>query len=155
LTRYAGKYDAIKVFYNNLTSNPSQEKYRYHGYKGFNIQLEPSQYSIPLRSRTCLMDNDLRPLMENFIMETQNMGIELVLVYAPEHIGFQKGIVNRDEFINYYKFLAEKYSLKFLDYSKDPICSDPRLFYNHLHLNQIGSDIFSRKLAMDLKNQIH
>lgn len=155
LIRYAGKYEALKIFFNYLTHPQAQERYRYHGYRGLNRQWGPSQYGIPIAPRTPILDNDLRPLMENFIIDAQIRGIEIILVYAPEYISFQTAVINRDEFVNYYKFLAKKYSLKFLDYSNDPISSNPNLFYNHLHLNQNGADIFTGKLAKDLKNQIN
>ncbi len=39
----------------------------------------------------------------------------------------------------------------FLDFTTQPICSDKTMFYNSLHLNQRGSEIFSAILADSLK----
>ena len=75
------------------------------------------------------------------------------IVYTPVHIDGQKFVTNRDELIETYNNYSSKYSIRFYDYSKDSICLDRSYFYNSTHLNKKGSEIFSKKLANDLKVQ--
>ena len=53
-----------------------------------------------------------------------------------------------------YRQFAKKYDLIFLDYSNDPISYNKSLFYNANHLNAKGSEIFTRKLALDIKRSL-
>ena len=46
--------------------------------------------------------------------------------------------------------IADRNNIPFLDYSNDPICYDTSYFYNAMHLNARGADIFTAKLAHDL-----
>ena len=47
--------------------------------------------------------------------------------------------------------IARAVNATFLDFTTQPICSDKTMFYNSLHLNQRGSEIFSAILADSLK----
>ena len=57
--------------------------------------------------------------------------------------------------MNLYRQFAKKYDLIFLDYSNDPISYNKSLFYNSNHLNAEGSEIFSKKLAADIKKSLN
>ena len=80
--------------------------------------------------------------------------IKVFLVYAPEYYELQHLITNSDSLLNIYSNFAQKYKTVFLDYSKDPISQNKELFYNSQHLNRKGSEVFSIKLANDLKELI-
>jgi len=77
----------------------------------------------------------------------------LIFVYTPEFIDGQKFMSNRDEIIDLYKIISNKYSIKFYDYSQDSICLNKKYFYNSMHLNKFGSEIFSRNLACALQKR--
>lgn len=42
------------------------------------------------------------------------------------------------------------FELLFLDYTNDPICYDTAYFYNAMHLNARGANLFTEKLAHDI-----
>ena len=92
-------------------------------------------------------------LFENFIKECKQNQIELIFVYTPEYIEGQKLFSNRTELMDFYKSISNHYSIPFYDYSADSLCYQKKYFYNASHLNQQGAEIFSRKLASDLKNR--
>jgi hypothetical protein len=79
----------------------------------------------------------------------------LVLVYTPKYIEGQKYIENRSEVMSIYNNFAQKYDLLLLDYSNDEISFDRSLFYNTSHLNKTGANLFTTKLAHDLKMRMH
>ena len=78
-------------------------------------------------------------------------GIRVDLVYTPEYIEAQEFVSNRQMVIDHFSQLAEEHNLRFFDYSDDSLSKDRSLFYNGLHLNARGSQLFSQKLAADLK----
>ena len=47
----------------------------------------------------------------------------------------------------------DKYDIPILDYTYMDICYDTTYFYNAMHLNALGADLFSEKLAHDLASQ--
>jgi hypothetical protein len=56
--------------------------------------------------------------------------------------------------INAFEQLAKQNEIKLLNYSSDTISFQKSLFYNTTHLNKKGAELFSKKLASDLKSII-
>lgn len=96
-------------------------------------------------------DKKLITLFDKFLVECRKMGIKVIVIYSPEYIEGRKFVKNRDEIIGLYTDIAKKHDITFLDYSSDSICYNRDYFYNSTHLNAAGSELFSRKLAKDLK----
>jgi hypothetical protein len=88
--------------------------------------------------------------LDTFLAECGRDGIMVVLVYPPEYYGSRELLKNRDEIFSIFRQLAQKYGVLFLDYSYDLMANDTRYFYNSQHLNRLGSETFSAKLAGDL-----
>lgn len=91
-------------------------------------------------------------ILEEFIDETAKMKINYCLVFSPMYsemyeMQMQNKILKRR--LEYYAFKYKHVS--FYDYSKLPMNSNKNYFYNSYHLNSKGSDIFSERLANDLK----
>ena len=131
--------------------------YRNKGYKGMERQwnndlakakLEKKHYSIKIDSNTISLFN-------KFLSECKLNDITVILVYTPEYIDGQNFVKNREEIIKIYNDYSNKYDLLFLDYSDDYLCAQKEYFYNASHLNKKGSEIFTRKLAHDLKTRTH
>lgn len=57
-----------------------------------------------------------------------------------------------DSIFAIYSNAARLNNIPFFNYSNDSISYNTKYFYNSEHLNQFGSEIFTRKLAMDIKN---
>lgn len=93
-------------------------------------------------------------LYDTFLQECAQLGIKVILVHSPMHIDGQNYISNNDSIVNIIKSYASKYDLPYLDYTKDEICNSTDYFYNALHLNDIGANLFSAKLGHDLKPYI-
>ena len=45
-----------------------------------------------------------------------------------------------------FKKFSKKYDIPFYDYSTDTLCFHKKYFYNALHLNKTGAEIFTNKL---------
>ncbi len=59
-----------------------------------------------------------------------------------------------DEGMQIYHSFSKKYDIPFLDYSDDTsLTYDTAYFYNAMHLNKKGAELFTLKLANDIKEQ--
>jgi hypothetical protein len=153
LLRYAGKRKVLKTCLRFFLKGYSKKNFREKGFVGmertWNSDLDKAkekigEYKIKIDPKTL-------ELFENFIRECIESNIKLIFVYCPEYIEGQHFVKNRKQIINIYKKLAIKYKLIYLDYSEDEISKNRDLFYNANHLNKNGAEIFSKKLAHDLK----
>ncbi|MFK8060001.1 MAG: hypothetical protein AB8B78_07915 [Polaribacter sp.] len=152
--RYIGKNRVIKNIATQLIGKKGDTaKYRNKGYKGFDKKWDKNVDSILTSKQKYKIKFHLETLnlFEQFLKECIKDNIIVTLVYAPEYIDGQNYTINREEAITYYKKISKKYKVTFLNYSKDNISLRKNLFYNASHLNKIGSKLFSRKLALDLK----
>ncbi|MBC7747130.1 MAG: hypothetical protein H7Z76_00880 [Methylotenera sp.] len=137
------------------TAKPNQEKTRNKGYKGvdlpWDVKLEIANKRKGLYN--AYVDSAALKLLEQFVTECATKKIELILVYAPEYIESQKFFSHKNDVMATYTSLAQKHHLRFLNYLSHTLCSHKDLFFNNTHLNKKGSDLFSEKLAADLKNK--
>lgn len=155
LVRYSGTIRTLKKSIKLSKKQPS--KYRKNGYKGaersWNNDLSKakkrlSQYKINI-------DTSSVDLFDQFLSESKEKNIKVILIYTPEYIEGQEFVENREEVISIYEDFAKRYNLCFLDYSNDILCTKKELFYNSTHLNIKGAEIFTRKLSSDLRSHIY
>ncbi|WP_160713439.1 hypothetical protein [Chitinophaga solisilvae] len=151
LMRYAGKTEVLDVIVRNLTHDIPD--YRTKGFRGMhadwnddfdNARKTGVKYTIHY-------DTASIRLFEQFIRECKKDNIQLVTIYAPEYIEGQQFIAGRADLFNLYRRFFEKYHIPFLDFTNDELCFDKKYFYNSMHLNYIGADLFTSKLAHRLK----
>jgi len=90
-------------------------------------------------------------LFEKFLSECKVQDINLIFVYAPEYKEGQKFLEKREEVIKIYKKYSEQYQIPFYDYSNDAICYQKKYFYNSVHMNKTGAELFTTKLIDTLK----
>jgi hypothetical protein len=152
LIRYYGKINGNNsVFNTNFNSN---QKYRDRGYRGmekeWNDDFSKAKIKNPNYSINC--DFEIVNLFDKFLTDCEKDGIKVYLVNTPEYIEGQKYVTNRKQILNKIEFYSKKHNLPFLNYSDDDICHNKDYFYNSTHLNKKGAEIFSRKLASDLKS---
>lgn len=153
LVRYYGSKEQI---FNaiNVILRPSHNKgNRYKGFYNFN-QSWTKEFENAKKSKNTIvqkLDKKSVILFEKYILETKKMKIPLIFVYTPEHIDGQHYVSNRKQIMSVYSYLSRKYNIPFIDYSTDSICFNREYFYNSEHLNLKGANLFSRKLASDLK----
>lgn len=104
------------------------------------------------RGITLKLHEESIALFEAYISECKQKNIRLILVYPPDYVEGRRLITNRDEIMNAYQVVAEKYHVPFLNYSDHTISGNKDYFYNSEHLNKKGAEFFSGILASDLKN---
>lgn len=153
--RYAHRSNTIIPAFNHLLDWSSDTiTYRNKGFRGFerNWDTELDSLLDGTKKYEIKFDQKTDELLERFIKECQDNGITLTLVYPPEYIKGQEFVVNRRDAIERFETLAHKYELLFLNYSDDVLSFEKQFFYNASHLNKKGSQIFTKKLAKDLKD---
>ncbi len=152
LIRYAGKVKAL--FYGlKFLFNGNSKRLRNNGFAAMDkpwnkdlerARLEKGQYEVELNEESIA-------LLTRFVKECKKNNIELILVYTPEYLDGQKFVINREQVFKIFKKIAAEYRLRFYDYSSDKISFNKSFFYNSSHLNKVGSELFTKKFAHDLK----
>jgi hypothetical protein len=99
-----------------------------------------------------LKEENMIRLFEDFLSQCKADNIKVVLVFTPMYIEATQHTEGRGEYMKIFEAFADRYNIPLLDYSNDSICKDTALFYNALHLNSQGADLFSAKLARDIQN---
>ena len=108
---------------------------------------EPTQADMAAIQRTTAE-------FDSFIHYCKANDIQLIFVYPPTFHEPHFSALVATNIIAPIRQYAEKYHLIFLDYSNDPMCYNSFYFYNISHLNKYGAELFSRRLASDLKPMI-
>lgn len=102
-----------------------------------------------------IIKQDVNPeelkMLEDFIESQKAEGINVILVWTPIYVEGLKVLVDNKKERHFYKELASKHEISYLDYSDDPICLDTANFTNFSHLNATGVKIFNKKLINDLQ----
>ena len=93
-------------------------------------------------------------LFDTFVKYCVNKNIKLILVNPPSYYESTQLIQNKATIDSIYNYYIQKYHLRFLDYSNNPICMDTTNFYNAGHLNIKGVNKFNPILSNDLKKII-
>ena len=90
-------------------------------------------------------------MFDEYLAETRADGIKVIFVYAPIYIGATRKMIDYKKMRDTYQAFANKYGIPILDYTHMYICYDTAYFYNALHMNKRGSELFSDSLASDIK----
>ena len=156
LVRYYGNTEEIFSAMNILLRPSHNKGNRYKGFYNFNRSWTYEFEKVKKSKKTMFqkLDKDSVILFENYLADTKRRGIPIIFVYTPEYIEGQNFVSNRKEIMALYNKLAAKYDIPFIDYSSDPLCFNREYFYNAEHLNLKGTNLFSKKLASDLKKYI-
>jgi len=89
-------------------------------------------------------------LFDKYLAKADSENIQVIFVYAPIYIGATEKMKNIKGMYQMYDSIARKYNIPILDYNYDPICYDTTYFYNAMHLNKTGAELFTTKLAHDI-----
>jgi hypothetical protein len=128
---------------------------RYKGYCGQNREWDGSQLEKILSNDSIIsnVETEIVQLFDSFLNHCEKNDIKVILVFTPQYIKATEFTKNKDEIIEIYHSFSKKYDIPFLDYSYDSLCYDTAYFYNAMHLNKKGAELFSLKLANDIKTQ--
>ena len=93
-------------------------------------------------------------IFKKFVLECKNDSINLIFVSPSLHVEGQVFIENRDSIQKIFTEISVKNKIPFIDYTNDSINYKKEYFYNALHLNLTGANIFSKKVSNKLKEFI-
>ena len=85
-----------------------------------------------------------------FLDECRRDSIPVVLVTSPFYIGGTRKMADSTGMHDMFARLADDYGLPYLDYTYDDLSYDTAYFYNTMHLNLTGANLFSEKVARDI-----
>ncbi len=88
-----------------------------------------------------------------FLEEQKKLGVEVVVVYSPDYIGFQDYIINRDSVMQIYEGITQKLDIDFIDFSTHYLSQEKDYFYNPTHLNSKGAEIFTNELTSMIESE--
>ena len=151
LLRYAGQRSIIQKILSNKINQSYSKTIRRKGFKGQNKELTDKSTKSSMSKREVKMDSEIKKLFLRFIEEVVSENIQLLFVYSPEYIAGQKHITNREEILEFYRACADKYNIRFVDFSNHSISLNKNLFYNYSHLNISGANAFSKALIPQIK----
>lgn len=152
MLRYFGKGKAM-IESLKMAMHAKNEAFRIRGFKGneecWNHDLDCAKKTVG--SMTVKIDPATLKLFEAYLERCHKQHIGVVFVNAPEYVEGQDFIANREAIMGIYRKYSRKYDIPFLDYAHDPLSYNRKLFYNALHLNKTGAEIFTAKFIKDLK----
>ena len=155
LYRYFGYHTAIRygilegLGIQQIISNSDHK-----GFKGWDNNMEERDGNnisrIDMLNRFTTNVTNL-VVFEKFIEDSQKDSINIVLVYSPIYENVEKQLIDRDIFEQYMNNVSKKYNISYLDYTKDSgFCSNKMYFSSPGHLNLLGAEVFTTKLAHDI-----
>lgn len=152
LWRYAGDFKSIG-FALASAYKPKANPVRVKGYRGshekWNNDFERARASM--ESYKVDIDTTAVRLFKDFIHYCKKEDIKLIFVITPQYIEGQNFVENKAEVMSLYDKWSKEYDIPYFEYLSDSICYDSNYFYNATHMNITGSQLFSRKMANDLK----
>lgn len=102
-----------------------------------------------------VLDKNTCDVFEDYIKECKHKNIKLFLVYTPVYHEFIPYDLSRQILFDYLNEVSKKYDVPFLDYSEDELIFEKNYFFNSQHLNKEGSELFSKKLGLDIKELLN
>ncbi len=154
LIRYYGKKEAIYHAIKLSALPNSDTVVRIKGYKPRDEQWNSDFDKVKdkMSAFEVKLDTPSIILFEKYLNECNTKKIKIIFVYAPEYIEGQKFISNRDEIIKLYRKFSNQYNIPFYDFSNDTMVFQKKYFYNALHLNKTGAEVFTKKLIEKIKS---
>lgn len=152
LVRYAGYHEVIKegLRMKNKLSKPTM----YKGWVGRDEKWDGSAFDaiskVPFE-----VNPEAAEMFEEYLAQCKNEGVLVVMVFAPIFIGVTEKMDSVQLMFDTYQAYAEKYDCPVLNYTFDSLSYDTDYFYNATHLNKKGAELFSTKLALDLKELVN
>lgn len=153
LIRYYGKTVALKHAFSLLRHPSENPVIRVKGYQGqpFEWNSDFDKVRKKMDSFEAKYDTASIILFDQYLAECKSKNIKVVFVYTPEYIEGQKFIKNKEALMAVYNRFSKKYDIPFYDYTNDSISLQRKYFYNVLHLNKEGAELFTSKLIQRLK----
>ena len=149
LVRYAGYHEVVKegLGIHNKLNRPEM----YKGYVANDSKWDGTAFAH-IDTLGAVYNPEAIAIFDRYLHRCKEEGIRVVMVYAPIYIGVTEKMGSAaDTMFAIYRQFADRYDYPILNYTFDSICHDTLNFYNASHLNRRGAELFSTKLAHDLK----
>ncbi len=95
-------------------------------------------------------DTDMIHLFSSFLSEQKAAGTQVLLVYSPAYHGIMDIFPEADRMYFLFDSIVALYDIPILNYLEEPLCYDTAYFYNAMHLNRTGAELFTTQLAHDI-----
>jgi hypothetical protein len=154
LIRYIGQQQAISQAFRQLIHRDTV-KYRTKGFATKDLAWNDDLEQARTKQKELVLPIDTVAVRKfnDFLKTCHQANIKVVLVYAPEQKEGQEYIRNRKEVIQTFEHISQQQNVPFIDFSNDSLCYDKKWFFNSLHLNKKGADMFTRKLIKVLQER--
>ena len=146
--RYIGYTDLTRAVFGTKNLYPD-DYVSVKGYCGVTLKWNGSNL-IKQKEINYSQDTTALSLFDKYLSAAKSEDIKIIFVYAPIYIEGTKKIRNIDGMYAMYDSIAKKYDIPILDYNYSFISYDTAYFYNAMHLNKTGAELFSVKLAHDI-----
>lgn len=121
----------------------------YKGYEGQSDKWDGTELE-KIDSITFDTDSIVVNMFDNYLQERKNEGVKVIFVYPPYYIGAIQKFNSIGSMFSFYNEIAKRHNIPILNYTYDKLSYDTAYFYNALHLNKTGAELFTTKLAHDL-----
>jgi hypothetical protein len=121
----------------------------YKGYFGEDVEWNGDNLA-KVKPYKELVDSTVKQMFIDYIIQTKEDSIQMVLVFAPIYKDVSIVVQNSQEISNLFRSISEQYDVPLLDYSNSCISQDTTYFFNAFHLNKRGTELFTTQLAHDL-----
>lgn len=146
--RYIGQRTLIR----NILFPSEGSEYDMPLYKGFrsydrkwNGRALQQQASVSYTHDTAIIRQ-----FRDFLDECRRDSIQVVLVTSPFYIGGTRKMTDSTGMHAMFAQIANDFHIPYLDYTYDELSYDTAYFYNTMHLNRTGANLFSEKMARDI-----
>lgn len=153
LFKYSGQLKAIQIGLSESLGLKHYTTEKHHGFAGSANSWDGTNLGKTRKEGKIkwVKNTQLEKQFMEFLKDCNRRNIKVVLLHAPIYYELATLFENQNNIIKYYKNIAEKHHLVFLDYSTDSISYSKNNFYNASHLNKRGEELFTSKLVIDLK----
>lgn len=146
--RYLGRKDLVHQLIGYSPSKPNSNNL-YKGFLGHDKEWDGTALKKQKSIGYC-KDSTIIRQFQDFLTECKQEGTQVVLVISPYYIEGTKKMTDYEGMHNMYEEIAQENNIPLLDYTFDALSYDTTYFYNTMHLNKKGADIFSKKVAHDI-----
>ncbi len=144
--------EGLKNYFGHITQTT-----KYKGYEGRN-QMWDSSFAEFKKANPdgwkCFIDSAGVHLFKDYLQFCKANGIKVILVFPPVYNESLQILVNLKDSRKYYEDFSKEFGVPFYNYENDTLNKDRKYFYNSEHLNKLGSEIFSREFANDVRKEI-
>ena len=138
-------------------SGKIQKSAKYKGYQGMNKSWDASFYQFKKNHPngiTFKADSAAVALFNTYLDFCKQNDIQVILVNPPSYFEARNYITNYIETQTLIAEISTKNKVPLINYENDSICYDRTLFYNTQHMNKTGAELFTQKLASDLRKDL-